>query len=68
MEDLEFVKRVYDAGVEAMGADDPLTRLLVLALAMTKSIIRAEQFEAMDDERRQKLVIIAVRHIAENVG
>ena len=68
MEDLEFVKRVYDAGVEAMGADDPMTRLLVLALAMTKSIIGAELFEAMDDERRQKLVIVAVRHIAENVG
>lgn len=68
MENLEFMKRVYDAGVEAMGADDPMTRLLVLALAMTKSIIGAEQFEAMDDERRQKLVIIAVRHIAENVG
>lgn len=68
MEDLEFVKRVYDAGVEAMGADDPMTRVLVLALAMTKSIIGTEQFESMDDERRQKLVIVAVRHIAENVG
>lgn len=68
MIDLGICKRVYDAGVEAMGAEDPMTRLLVLALAMTKSIIGVEQFEAMDDERRRKLVIIAVRHIAENVG
>lgn len=67
MEDLEFMKHVYDVGVEAMGADDPMTRLLVLALAMTKSIIGAEQFEAMDDERRQKLVIVAACHIVDNI-
>ena len=68
MEDLEFVKRVYDAGVEAMGADDPMTRVLVLALAMTKSIIGTEQFEAMDDEQRRMLVIVAARHVVKNVG
>ena len=68
MEDLEFVKRVYDAGVKAMGADDPMTRVLVLALAMTKSIIGTEQFEAMDDEQRRMLVIVAARHVVKNVG
>ena len=68
MNSLESVKRVYEIGVEAMDTDDPVVRVLVLALAMAKNIIGAEQFEAMDDEQRRMLVIVAARHVVKNVG
>lgn len=67
MNSLESVKRVYETGVEAMGADDPVVRVLVLALAMAKNIIGAEQFDAMNDEQKQKIVLMAASVILNSM-
>ena len=67
MNSLESVKRVYETGVEAMGTDDPVVRVLVLALAMAKNIIGAEQFDAMNDEQKQKIVLMAASVILNSM-
>ena len=67
MNSLESVKRVYETGVEAMGTDDPVVRVLVLALAMAKDIIGAEQFDAMNDEQKQKIVLMTASVILNSM-
>lgn len=67
MNSLESVKRVYETGVEAMGTDDPVVRVLVLALAMAKNIIGAEQFDAMNDEQKQKIVLMTASVILNSM-
>lgn len=67
MNSLESVKRVYETGVEAMDTDDPVVRVLVLALAMAKNIIGAEQFDAMNDEQKQKIVLMAASVILNSM-
>lgn len=67
MNSLESVKRVYETGVEAMGTDDPVVRVLVMALAMVKNIIGAEQFDAMNDEQKQKIVLMTASVILNSM-
>ena len=67
MNSLESVKRVYETGVEAMDTDDPVVRVLVLALAMAKNIIGAEQFDAMNDEQKQKIVLMTASVILNSM-
>ena len=67
MNSLESVKRVYETGVEAMDTDDPVVRVLVMALAMAKNIIGAEQFDAMNDEQKQKIVLMAASVILNSM-
>lgn len=67
MNSLESVRRVYETGVEAMGTDDPVVRVLVLALAMAKNIIGAEQFDAMNDEQKQKIVLMTASVILNSM-
>lgn len=67
MNSLESVKRVYETGVEAMGTDDPVVHVLVLALAMAKNIIGAEQFDAMNDEQKQKIVLMTASVILNSM-